>query len=627
MTAISQIRLLRCWGMNSNHQNHLSTHPFLKFSLSHLHSLAYTPEHTIQYQPQHHKTSENKDFYSLIKTCSSKTHLLQIHTQLIKNSLLQNPIISLNFLSNSLAHDLNYSSKIFTQIENPSPFQYNAMIKASSPSNGFNLFLEMQRKGVKIDALTASFVLKLCIKLKSLMGGLQIHSRILRNGFQSDNRLMTCLMDLYSNCGKCDEVCKVFDEMHVRDTVAWNALISCYIGNGRTRDALSVFDSMQGLPSGEEPDDVTCLLVLQACGNLNALDFGEKIHEYIYEKGYANALKIQNSLISMYSRCDSLEKAYGVFKVMPNKNVVSWGAMISGLAINGYGREALEAFNEMLNMGVSPDDKIFTGVLTACSHGRLVDEGLMFFKRMREEFQIVPNIHHYGCMVDLLARAGLLDKAYEFIMSMDIEPDPEIWRTLLGACRIHRDFDLGEHVIEKLVELKAQQAGDYVLLLNIYSSLGNWEKVMELRRFMKERGIVTTPGSSTISLKGELHEFVADDVSHPQKCEIYEKLGEINHQLKIVGYDAEVTSELHNQDAADKEISLLYHSEKLAIAFAILSTPPGTSIRVAKNFRICVDCHNFAKVLSGVYDRVVVIRDRTRFHHFCGGQCSCNDYW
>ncbi|XP_022736396.1 pentatricopeptide repeat-containing protein At3g47530 isoform X2 [Durio zibethinus] len=454
----------------------------------------------------------------------------------------------------------------------------------------------------------------------------QVHGRILRDGFQSDCLLLTTLMDFYSSFSSREEACKVFDEMTQKDTVAWNVLISCYLRNGRTRDVLMLFDTMKN-EGVCEPDDVTCLLVVQACANLGALEFGEKVHHYIEECGYGSALNLSHSLIAMYSRCGCLDKAYDVFKGIREKNVVSWSAMISGLAMNGYGRDAILAFEEMQRMGIAPDEQTFTGVLSACSHCGLVDEGMEFLDRMSKDFGIAPNIHHYGCVVDLLGRAGLLDQAYHIIISMGVKPDATTWRTLLGACRIHGHFSLGERVIEHLIELKAQEAGDYVLLLNIYSSTGNWEKVTELRKLMKEKGIQTTPGCSTIELKGVVHEFIVDDISHPRKYEIYDKLGEINKQLKIAGYVAEITSELHDLGVEDKAHALSYHSEKLALAFGVLATPPGKTIRVTKNLRICVDCHNFAKFLSGVYNREVIIRDRTRFHHFRNGRCSCNNYW
>ncbi|KAM4107026.1 hypothetical protein ACJW30_04G109000 [Castanea mollissima] len=580
------------------------------------------------------QSQRQKQLLSLIKTCTQKTHFLQIHAHLVYTNLLQDPTISLNFLSRVAlftTRDLNYSRQFFSQIPNPLASHYNTMIRAysisNSPLEGFYMYREMKRQGLPVNPMSSSFAIKSCIKVSTLLGGVQVHARILRDGHQSDSQLLTTLMDFYSCCEKCDEACNVFDEMSERDTVAWNVLISCCLRNNRTRDALGVFDIMQSESNGCKPDDVTCLLLLQACAHLNALEFGERIHSYIDERGYSDAANLRNSLVAMYSRCGCLDKAYEVFKGMQNKNVVSWSAMISGLAMNGHGREAIEAFWEMQKMGVPPDDQTFTGVLSACSHCGLVDEGMMFFDRMSKEFGIVPNIHHYGCMVDLLGRAGLLEQAYRLIMSMGVKPDSTMWRTLLGACRIHGHVTLGEQVIEHLIELKAQEAGDYALLLNIYSSAGNWEKVLEVRKFMKEKAIETTPGCSTIVLKGVVHEFIVDDVSHPRKDEIYAMLDEINQQLKIAGYVAEISSELHNLGAEEKGNALSYHSEKLAIAFGVLATPPGTTIRVAKNLRTCVDCHNFAKFLSGVYNRVVIVRDRARFHHFKEGRCSCNDYW
>lgn len=509
--------------------------------------------------------------------------------------------------------------------------EYNTMIRAysmnDSPEEGVYMFRDMRRRGLSGDPVSSSFAVRSCIRVLSLGGGTQVHARILRDGHQSDSLLLTTLMDLYSCCERFHEARKLFDEIPHRDTVAWNVLISCFLRNKRTRDALGLFDVMQSETYGCEPDDVTCLLMLQACANLNALEFGERVHGYIEEHGYGGALNLSSSLISMYSRCGSLDKAYGVFKGMKYKNVISWSAMISGLAINGHGREALDAFREMQRMGVQPDAQTFTGVLSACSHCGLVDEGMAIFDRMSKEFEVAPNIHHYGCMVDLLGRAGKLDRAYQLIMSMKFKPDSTMWRTLLSACKIHGDVNLGERVIEHLIELKAEEAGDYVLLLNIYSSASNWEKVTELRKFMQEEAIQTTPACSTIELKGVVHEFVADDVSHRRKDEIYKMLDEINSQLKIAGYTVDISSELHNLRAEEKGYALSYHSEKLAIAFGVLATPPGTTIRVSKNLRTCVDCHNFAKVLSWAYNREVIIRDRTRFHHFRGGHCSCNDYW
>ncbi|KAK4264185.1 hypothetical protein QN277_025394 [Acacia crassicarpa] len=581
-------------------------------------------------------TNLQKQFViSALKSLTHKIQFLQIHAHIIRTSLLQNPAISLPFLSRVSLRgpfpDFTYSRRFFDQITNPLVSHYNIMIRvysmSCSPEHGLYLYRDMKRRGILPDPLSSSFALKSCIKILHLLCGVQIHGSILKLGQQSDSLLLTTLMDLYSHCEKLEDAWKLFDEMPQRDTVAWNVMISCCIRNNRSRDALSLFDVMQSESHSCEPDDVTCLLLLQACAHLNALEFGERIHSYITEHGYGGYLRLSNSLISMYSRCGCLDKAYQVFKTTDNKNVVSWSAMISGLAMNGYGKQAMEAFEEMQRMGILPDDQTFTGVLSACSHSGLIDEGMSFLERMRREFGIIPNIHHYGCMVDLLGRAGLLDQVYQLIMSMEVKPDSKIWRTLLGACRIHEHVSLGERVIEHLIELKAQEAGDYVLLLNIYSSAGHWEKVAEVRKLMKEKAIQTTPGCSTIELKGQVHEFMVDDVSHPRKAEIYKMLDEINQQLKIAGYAADLSSELHKLDDSEKGYVLSCHSEKLAVAFGVLVTPPGTKLRVANSLRICADCHKFMKYFSGVYNRDVIVRDRSRFHHFRGGQCSCNDYW
>ncbi|KAI3726882.1 hypothetical protein L1987_66688 [Smallanthus sonchifolius] len=567
-----------------------------------------------------HSQTHLESLISFIKSTTQTTQLLQIHAYLLRTSLIQDTTFSVPFLRRISLQNLNYSLHTFSQISRPNAIHYNTMIRAYAMSNhperGFYVYRDMMRQGIRPNPHSSSFVTKSCIRASLLFGGLQIHARIMRDGHHSDTLLLTALMEFYSGRGKCDDACKVFDEMPQLDTVAWNVLVSCYTRNGRTRDALGVFDTMRSGEHGCDPDDVTCLLVLQACSNMCAFEFGERVHQYIKDHGYIHALNLCNSLVAMYSKCGQMDKAYEVFQEIRNKDVVSWTAMISGFANNGHGREAINVFREMVRMGVSPDEQTFTALLSGCSHSGLLDEGRLIFNCMQREFHVVPNIHHYGCVVDLMGRVGLVEDAYELIMSMKCKPDATIWRTLLGACKVHGNLTLGEQVIEHLIELKAQEAGDYILLLNIYSSAGNWERVIETRKLMKEKGIQTTPSASTIELKGEIHEFKVDDTSHSRVNEVYEMLDEIEKQLKIGGYHAEIT---------DNRLS--YHSEKLAMAFGVLATPPGTKLRVAKDLRICTDCHNFAKKLSGVYNREVIIRDRIRFHHFREGRCSCNDFW
>ncbi|KAG0471061.1 hypothetical protein HPP92_015607 [Vanilla planifolia] len=550
----------------------------------------------------HPLQSQSRNILHLINTHLPKSYLLQIHALLLRDYLI---------------FDI---------------FHCNAMLKAYVQTNShyetLSFYRHMSSLGVRGNSFSSSFVFKSCTQMSSLVTGKLVHCRIFRDGHQSDSLLLTSLMGLYSSCRELESVRKVFDELPDRDTVSWNMLISSFINNNRTKDALLLFDAMQSPEYESVPDEVTCLLLLQACANLGTVDFGERVHRYIEKNDYGSLLKVSNSLITMYSKCGCVDKAYRVFCDMHDRSVVTWSAMISGLARNGYGREAIDTFNEMIKEGIVPDGQVFTGVLSACSHSGLVDKGMKFLDAMRVDYGLSPNICHYGCVVDLLGRVGLLDRAYHLVTrEMSVQPDPTIWRTLLGACRIHQYVELGEHVIEHLIELKAQEAGDYVLLLNIYASVGNWDRVADLRRLMKERGIQTSPGCTTMELKGQIHEFIADDDNHPRKAEIYAMLDEIGQQLKIAGYIANSASELHDLDMEQKDNALSYHSEKLALAFGILATVPGRTLRIANNLRMCVDCHNFIKTLSSVYSRLIIVRDRSRFHHFREGRCSCNDYW
>ncbi|KAL6859405.1 hypothetical protein ACP4OV_017664 [Aristida adscensionis] len=549
---------------------------------------------------------------------------LQLHAHVLRTGLLVRSPSDAAAAFFSLAAASLPSRRAFAVLDHhltasslPSTFRCNAIVSAlSDPHDALRFLRRMRALGHRGNAFSLAILLKPC---RTLAHARQLHANVVADGHHRDALLATSLMRCYAACGDWDGARNLLEEMPVRDTVAWNVLITCYMRNRRTKDALKLFVEMKGRKNEAEPDDVTCILLLQACTSLGALDFGEQVWEYAKEHGYGDELKVRNSLIVMYSRCGCLEKAYQVFCETPRSSVVTWSAMISGFAANGLGKDAVSAFEEMIRSDVAPDEQTFTGVLSACSHSGLVDEGFQFLDMMRYDYGLMPNVRHYGCIVDLMGRAGLLEEAYELVTKeMKVALDATIWRTLLGACRIHGHVDLGKRVINHLIELKAEQAGDYVLLLNTYAAVGDWMKVAEIRKLMKEKGIQTTPGCTTVELNGEVHEFIADDDAHPRKVEIYEKLNEINMHLRIAGYVPNVSSELHDMDSVGKASALSYHSEKLAIAFAVLVTPQHRPIRLAKNLRVCADCHNFTKLFSGVYNRLVIVRDRTRFHHFEG---------
>lgn len=250
-----------------------------------------------------------------------------------------------------------------------------------------------------------------------------------------------------------------------------------------------------------------------------------------------------------------------------------------------------------------------------------------FFNSMKYEYGIEPKVEHYGCMVNLLGRAGHLEEAYQLVKNMKIEPDPVLWGTLLGACRLHRNVALGEEIAEFLMSRNIASSGTYILLSNIYASAGNWDGVAKARTWMKESGVHKEPGCSSIEVHNKVHEFLAGDLRHPKSKEIYKMLEEINGWLKGQGYTPRTDTVLHDIGEKQKEKSLEVHSEKLALAFGLISTEPGTAIKIVKNLRVCLDCHAVTKLISKITGRKIVMRDRNRFHHFVNGSCSCGDYW
>ena len=519
------------------------------------------------------------------------------------------------------------------------------------------MFIEMNANGMMLDEVVVVSILSACAHLSIVKTGKMIHGLVSRIGIESYVNLQNALIHMYSGSGeimdaqklfsgshnldqiswnsmisgymKCGSVAKaraLFDIMPEKDIVSWSAMISGYAQHDRFSDALALFHEMQ---LGEiRPDETILVSVISACTHLAALDQGKWVHAYIRKN---NNLEVNvilgTTLLDMYMKCGCVENALEVFNGMKEKGVSSWNALIIGLAVNGLVERSLEMFSEMKNHGVIPNEITFMGVLGACRHMGLVDEGRCHFTSMVEEHGIEPNVKHYGCMVDLLGRAGLLKEAEKLIQSMPMAPDAATWGALLGACKKHGDTRMGERVGRKLIELQPDHDGFHVLLSNIYASKGEWGDVLEVRGMMKQKGVVKTPGCSLIEANGVVHEFLAGDKTHPWINKVDQMLNEMAKRLKMEGYAAETNEVCLDIDEEEKETTLFRHSEKLAIAFGLLTISPPTPIRIMKNLRICNDCHTAAKLISKAYAREIVVRDQHRFHHFKKGACSCMDYW
>nr|GMD33374.1 pentatricopeptide repeat-containing protein At3g16610 [Ipomoea batatas] len=519
--------------------------------------------------------------------------------------------------------------EVFDGMRERDTVAWNALIAGCSLHGLYgdmkSLVLEMQKTGLDANSSTMVAMLPAIGEANKLREGKGVHGHCLRRGFVGDLMVSNTLLSMYAKCGRIDDAMRLFEDMHLIDSVSYSAIISGCVQNGNAEEALRFFQKMQH--SRVAPDLSTMMGFLPACSQLAALQYGVCGHGYSTVHGFTTDVSICNALIDMYSKCGKVELARLVFERMYTRDVVSWNAMISGYGIHGRGREAILVFNDMLTVGQKPDEITFIGLLFACSHSGLVAEGKHWFHTMCEEFKIVPRMDHYLCMVDLLGRADLLDEAYSLVQAMPFEPDVRIWSALLAACRIHRNIELAEEVSNKIHSLGPESPGNFVLLSNLYSTAGRWDDAAHIRIVQKDSGFKKSPGCSWVEVNGNVHAFVGGDQSHPQSAKINEKLNELSFEMKKLGYRSEFEFVYQDVEEEEKEQILLYHSEKLAVAFALLNLKPSKPILVTKNLRVCVDCHTALKYITTITKREITVRDASRFHHFRDGVCSCKDFW
>eukprot|EP01018_Ginkgo_biloba_P026293 Gb_12542 [translate_table: standard] len=435
----------------------------------------------------------------------------------------------------------------------------------------------------------------------------------------------TAILTGYTQGGHVDEALELFQKMHERDVVSWSAMIAGCAQSGRVNEALKLFQQMQ--LTGVKPNPVTFASILPAFANMADLKHGKEVHKDIIMSGFESNTFVGNALVDMYAKCGSIEYARNVFDKMSRRNVVSWTTMIVGHAIHGDGKKALQLFEQMKRSGIKPNNVTFVGVLSACCHAGLLDDGWHYFHGMSREYHLTPTVEHYCCMVSLLGRAGQLDEAHDFINNMPIKPHTAVWGSLLAACRLHTNIEIGERVAERLFEWEPGNASNYVLLSNIYATTGRWDDAEKVRKLMKDRTVEIMPGCSWIEVNNKVHAFLVGDRSHPQTHTIYAELERLYGVMKEAGYVPDTNFVLHDVEDEQKEHSVCHHSEKLAIAFGLINTSPGTPIRIIKNLRVCGDCHSATKFICDIVAREIVVRDTNRYHHFKGGVCSCGDYW
>ncbi|XP_010274720.1 PREDICTED: pentatricopeptide repeat-containing protein At2g01510, mitochondrial [Nelumbo nucifera] len=572
-------------------------------------------------------------FTSLINCCSTQPNQLkQIHALLLTAGLsIKNSLITQILSSLTLLGDMTYARQIFDEMHKPRAFLWNTLIKGyvknNLPVEAIAVYQKMHCLGARPDQYTFPFVLKACAEIDDFWAGAEVHALVVKFGIDFDAIVRTELMLLYAKVGELGSADYLFRSMSERDLVSWNALIAAYVQIGNAGKALRLFREMG--PAGVKPDSVTVVSVLGACAQLGCLGIGKQIDQFVVDEGLERNIFVNNARLDMYAKCGNMDLASSLFNEMQERNIISWSTMIGGYAINGDFEKALHLFSLMQHERVKPNHVTFLGVLSACSHAGLVSEGKNYFNYMVEssDSNIHPRLEHYACMVDLLGRSGHLEEAYGFIKSMPVEPDSGVWGALLGACSTHNNIELGQLVADVLFDLAPETASYYVLLSNIYAAAGRWDDVKKVRQKMRGKSIKKVAGYSSVESNGEIHVFYGGDKSHPLSTSIYEVLAEITKKMSSIGYMPNTSAVLHDVQVEEKEATLSTHSEKLAIAFGLISVRSESPIRVMKNLRICDDCHTFSKLVSSITKREIIMRDKNRFHHFKDGLCSCKDFW
>ncbi|KAJ0970450.1 hypothetical protein J5N97_023327 [Dioscorea zingiberensis] len=417
---------------------------------------------------------------------------------------------------------------------------------------------------------------------------MEIHGFAVRHMFDTDVFVGSSLIDMYANCTKVEYSHRVFELLPEPNAISWNSAIAGSVQNGLFDEGLRLFRRM--LLAKIKPMPVTFSSIMPACAHLTTLHLGKQLHGYVIRGGFDDNVFVASAIVDMYAKCGNIGTARYIFDGIKVLDMVSWTAMIMGYALHGPAEEALSLFQRMEKENGKPNYVAFVAVLTACSHSGLIDEAWRYFHSMTRDYGIVPCLEHYAAVADLLARAGKLEEAYGFISNMHIRPTASVWSTLLGACRVHKNAELAKKVAEKIFALEPKNMGYHILMSNIYSAAGRWREAANLRIMMKDKGMRKQPACSWIEVKSKVHAFVAHDKSHPYYDKIMETLEVLLEQMERAGYVPNTEDVLHDVEEEQKRDLLCGHSERLAIAFGIISTPPGTTIRVTKNLRIIIAC-------------------------------------
>ncbi|MQL95098.1 hypothetical protein Taro_027761 [Colocasia esculenta] len=579
------------------------------------------------------------DQFALSSVISASTELgsfqlgQQLHSRVIRSGLTEDVCVGCSLVNMyakaSTEGSMEDSRKVFDRMVEHNVMSWTAFISGLAQrrhdKEAIDYFHQMIQGGVRPNHITFSSILKACANIPDPAAGEQVYGLVVKYGMASINCVGNSMISMYAKSDRMEEARKAFEGLLDKNLISYNAAVD---GNVKNSDSGEDFAPNHETDYSEiGASAFTFASLLSGAATIGAVSRGHQLHAWLLKSGFYSDQSVNNALISMYSRCGDIDDACRVFDEMICRNVVSWTSMIVALAKHGYADRALSMFHEMTCQGTKPNEVTYIAVLSACSHAGLVEEGHKHFRSMSSEHGIVPRMEHHACMVDLLGRLGFLQEAIDFIYAMPFKASALVWRALLGACRIHGDMVLGEKAAKHILELEPHDPAAYVLLSNIYAATGQWQNVAGIRSSMKEKQLVKEAGLSWMEIDNSIHEFHVGDTRHSRSQEIYAKLDELVIEIKRMGYVPDLNFVLHDVEDELKEQFLFQHSEKIAVAFGLISTSAPRPIRVFKNLRICGDCHTAIKFISKATGRKIILRDSNRFHCVEDGVCSCGEYW
>ncbi|PON83104.1 DYW domain containing protein [Trema orientale] len=531
-------------------------------------------------------------FASVIKACVSLRSIStgkQMHCLALKSGLDWNVYVGSNLADMySKCGVMTDACKFFEEIPCKDAVLWTAMIDGYAKNGEFEeallAFKRMIRDGIVIDPHVLSITLNACAAIKVRKSGECLHSSVVKLGFETKLVVGNALLDMYCKAGDMESASDVFDIVSEhKNVVSFTSLIHGYGEMDCIDEALDVFVDLSR--QGIDPNEYTFSSLIKACANQAALEQGAQLQAQVIKLDFDSEPYISAGLVDMYGKCGLLDHSVQLFYEIINPSEIAWDALLNVSAQHGLGKEMMGTFDKMV-LEVKPNAINFISLLAGCSRAGLVEEGLNYFYSMEKKYGVVPREEHYNCVIDLLGRAGRLKEAEEFINSMPFEPNAFGWCSFLGACTVHGDAERGKLAAERLIKHEPENSGALVLLSNLYAKEGKWEEVRSLRTLMRKGNMKKLPGYSWVDIGNKTHIFGSDDWSHPQRMEIYEKLDSLLDQIKEAGYVPSTASVPLDVNDSEKQQLLHHHSERIAIAFALISMPSGKPIVVKKNLRM-----------------------------------------